>query len=1402
MNLQHTLNQLFDGMQSVRRTSFLTAAAALALAGSAAAQSHQVGLKMGMNGNGNQQAGAAGALLPTDSAGATAYVQTNWNVLGRWGDNATNTFGTNAYAILDSNGDDTHVSIMWDASGNWSQAGGGTPTAQGSPDGNLMNGYCDSGGNANPALTQNTSVYAQNNNNKPMVFLAGLQAWLATEAASYYDVVVYVDGDATAYRTGEYWVQDASQGPTTGPITNIVFGTDLTTHGFVTDPVNFVTTLTYVEQPQSSFLNMAPQLPSGGGDAGWGAVLGNTPGNYLVFRGLSADSFVLRTEEFRGGGGTLRSPINAIQIIPRAAAPPPPELSPVTASTVYAGGTARFRASAAGLAPLSYQWQKNGSPLSDGGNISGSSSAVLTITGVSAGDVASYTVVVTNNYGSVSASAPLSLTTYIGNSFAEEIVTNNPVAYWRLNDTGDPSTNNTVAFDYIGGFNGTYGLGALNSYDGVLGPQPPAFPGFESGQGALQSANGTAHSWVSAPGLSVFTNTVTMCAWVYPTASEPAFTGIMMSRTTNGDICGFGIGSVANVVGYNWNNQGGAFNFASGISIPSNIWSFVGVVVTPSNATLFVYNANGLQSVTNSAITNAVCGLTGPMCIGDDPALGNNLLTRAFTGYIDEAAVFTHSLPPIEIYNLYKKALHQGSFPPTIVANPSPLALYAGRPAIFTVRASGDPFLALSYQWRKNTAPLGNGGNISGATTPTLTVANVSATDAANYDCVVVNLAGSVTSAAANLAVVTPPASFTAYEAALQTANPLHYWRFNEPAASPLAYDYWGGNIATNDNAAPGFTGPIPPDFPGFETTNAANSYDGLTSATETFLTGANANNNQTNFTIAGWFNAAGAIGLRVGLFGQNDVTEFGFHGQDPAEPTGLGLLGIWTPAGATFLSQTLITPGQWYYTAATGDGSTVNLYLFTTNGAGGYQVAFSSATTSTNNYGSSAYSFNIGGDGILDTTGNYFPGLLDEVALWHRALSAGELSTLFASAIGVTALPPQITAQPISQTLYSGRTATFSVTAIGSATISYQWRKNTVPLSNGGNISGALTATLTVGNVSAGDQASYDVVVNNSAGTATSTAATLSVITPVPGGYESGVIALNPIAYYRLNETTDPTTGTAVANDYWGGHPGTYGVASQTGFNNIPGPRSPDWPGFDASNFGVQMASGTPSGCVTNPFGTLNTNMATFTMWIYPTATEDAYTGLECQRGGSNPGGFGYTGGHLGYTWNNNNGNTWGATWNPTPLVPPLNQWSFVALVVTPTNAITYMSDSANPANLLSATADVVNVVESHGGAWEIGNDHDGATRTFSGSIDEVAIFSYSMTPSQLQQLYRFGYSGSPVSLTIQQAGANVVLTWGHGVLQSASQVQGPYNDVIGANSPYSTPAAGTQQFFRVRTR
>src|SRR5690242_11402458 len=81
--------------------------AVLLWAANTASAQHLIGLKIGLTGNGNQQGATAGALQPGDLAGAPGYQQTNWNVLGRYGDNATNAFFTNNYPMLDSGGDDT-----------------------------------------------------------------------------------------------------------------------------------------------------------------------------------------------------------------------------------------------------------------------------------------------------------------------------------------------------------------------------------------------------------------------------------------------------------------------------------------------------------------------------------------------------------------------------------------------------------------------------------------------------------------------------------------------------------------------------------------------------------------------------------------------------------------------------------------------------------------------------------------------------------------------------------------------------------------------------------------------------------------------------------------------------------------------------------------------------------------------------------------------------------------------------------------------------------------------------------------------------------------------------------------------------------------------------------------------
>lgn len=90
--------------------------------------------------------------------------------------------------------------------------------------------------------------------------------------------------------------------------------------------------------------------------------------------------------------------------------------------------------------------------------------------------------------------------------------------------------------------------------------------------------------------------------------------------------------------------------------------------------------------------------------------------------------------------------------------------------------------------------------------------------------------------------------------------------------------------------------------------------------------------------------------------------------------------------------------------------------------------------------------------------------------------------------------VPPAISTQPTSvMVANAGDNTSFSVTASGFPAVTYQWKKN------GTTISGATSSTLSLTNVQSGDVASYTVVVSNSWGSVTSTAATLSIDTP-PG--------------------------------------------------------------------------------------------------------------------------------------------------------------------------------------------------------------------------------------------------------------------------------------------------------------
>ena len=103
----------------------------------------------------------------------------------------------------------------------------------------------------------------------------------------------------------------------------------------------------------------------------------------------------------------------------------------------------------------------------------------------------------------------------------------------------------------------------------------------------------------------------------------------------------------------------------------------------------------------------------------------------------------------------------------------------------------------------------------------------------------------------------------------------------------------------------------------------------------------------------------------------------------------------------------------------------------------------------------------------------------------------------------------PTITTQPANQTVKTGQTATFAVVASGTAPRSYQWQKN------GANISGATSASYTTPATTSADNGStFKVVVSNSAGSVTSSAATLTV---------------NAVSSLAVS-ITSPTNGTSVS--------------------------------------------------------------------------------------------------------------------------------------------------------------------------------------------------------------------------------------------------------------------------------
>ena len=146
-----------------------------------------------------------------------------------------------------------------------------------------------------------------------------------------------------------------------------------------------------------------------------------------------------------------------------------------------------------------------------------------------------------------------------------------------------------------------------------------------------------------------------------------------------------------------------------------------------------------------------------------------------------------------------------------------------------------------------------------------------------------------------------------------------------------------------------------------------------------------------------------------------------------------------------------------------------------------------------------------------VGTNSNSFttPALTNTGYYWVRVSNAaGSVDSTTAT----ITVGPSITDQPVSTTISSGQTATLTVTASGTAPLTYQWYQGAVGVMNtpvGTNSSSFTTPALTA-------KTSYWVRVSNSAGTVNSTSATVTVDSSVPAGF-----ALIPAGAFTIGNTS-----------------------------------------------------------------------------------------------------------------------------------------------------------------------------------------------------------------------------------------------------------------------------------------
>lgn len=368
--------------------------------------------------------------------------------------------------------------------------------------------------------------------------------------------------------------------------------------------------------------------------------------------------------------------------------------------------------------------------------------------------------------------------------------------------------------------------------------------------------------------------------------------------------------------------------------------------------------------------------------------------------------------------------------PPQITQDLQPVVGPTNGTVTLTVGATGT---GLTYQWRRNGVPLQNGGNISGATSATLTISGLNSSDVGIYSVAIFSPAGSTVSANASVNV-------SAYN--IKDAL-VDYWKLDETSGTNAA------NVATGGQRAVVFTAATPTWVPG--KVGNAYSFDG-----GSFLYVTNYSKASAGITASAWVNMGGTApgvnqaviqnaqpslytlggnGVRViGAFELNLIYDVASGNVYPEAGVGVGA-GIFTVTGTT-----PVPVSGWHQVAFTADGAQVRVYV---DGQLSGQTPYSGNIASPDiPYLSIGARLNVDTNSVIGVSPNpgeyssspagatdaeYASFSLDELALWDRALPPSEITALFTAensgkALDTVVLTPPATSSTLHASIAGGQ--------------------------------------------------------------------------------------------------------------------------------------------------------------------------------------------------------------------------------------------------------------------------------------------------------------------------------------------------------------------------------------------